>query len=579
MVYNEGMKIKSKIVWVFLPIVILSILSVSMAVLIPARTSIERIAQNYLKFKTDVFHKEVIKQYELLMEGELLSNETLLRSTQSGLIHFAKSRLVEYRQTAKGEEQTDWVVLALNPEGEIELSTADLPFSLTSDESRRLLSHIRQSLGGDTLTTDEIPFTVMELGGDKQVFEGFYFAPFNLYYLIAVKEKAYFSVIDSLLLISGIILVVFILFSFGMTLLLARYLTRPISHIKHSMETIIESGDLSLTVPIEYNDETGQLAHTFNIMTSELNKAYTQIKNYAFQAVLARNDEAKIRNIFQKYVPQDLIDKYFEHPESMLVGDNRKVAVLFSDIRSFTTISEGLKPDELVSCLNDYFTVMVDIILNRKGIVDKYIGDAIMAFFGAPVDHPDDPFQSVMTALEMSRLVKQFNRQQAERGRPEFRIGVGVNWGEVTVGNIGTEKKMDYTVIGDTVNLASRLEGLTKEYRQEVIISEFLYHEVKDKIPCRMLDVVAVKGKTKGVRIFAPNDRLSQSETVAWNHHNLAMRDYLRRDFRSAVAHFDQVLHLLPDDYPAQLLRERCRSLMNKPLPDNWDGVRVLLTK
>ncbi len=133
--------------------------------------------------------------------------------------------------------------------------------------------------------------------------------------------------------------------------------------------------------------------------------------------------------------------------------------MLFSDIRGFTTISEGMSPDDLVSSLNRYFSGQVDIIMNRSGIVDKYIGDAIMAFFGAPVTHDDDALQAILAGIEMSEAVEDFNRQQKELGKPEFHIGVGINYGIVTVGNIGTDKKMDYTVIGDMVNLASRLEG------------------------------------------------------------------------------------------------------------------------
>ena len=249
---------------------------------------------------------------------------------------------------------------------------------------------------------------------------------------------------------------------------------------------------------VEYHDEIGGLAQTFNLMVGELEKAYGQIKSFAFKAVLAQKREQKIRNIFQKYVPKDVIDRFFKNPESMLVGENRILSILFSDIRSFTTISERMTPDELVDSLNRYFNVMVDIIMAKGGIVDKYIGDAIMAFFGAPVKHEDDALQSVMAGLEMEEALAGFNARQKAAGKPEFQIGVGINYGEVTVGNIGTEKKMDYTVIGDMVNLASRLEGLTKQYHQRLIISETLHEKVKDAVPCRLLDSVAVKGKERG---------------------------------------------------------------------------------
>ena len=198
----------------------------------------------------------------------------------------------------------------------------------------------------------------------------------------------------------------------------------------------------------------------------------------------------------------------------MLVGENRILSVLFSDIRSFTSISEKMKPDDLVSELNDYFSVMVDIIMDRKGIVDKYIGDCIMAFFGAPKKHEDDALQSVLAGMDMLEALDGFNAGQEKRGKPPFHIGVGINYGVVTVGNMGTEKKMDYTVIGDAVNLASRLEGLTKHYHQPLIFSESLLSKVKDVMPWRFLDTVAVKGKKTGVKIFtAKKDPRRRGET------------------------------------------------------------------
>jgi class 3 adenylate cyclase len=278
-------------------------------------------------------------------------------------------------------------------------------------------------------------------------------------------------------------------------------------------------------------------------------------------------------------VPADVIDEFFANPEKMLVGENRVISILFSDIRSFTSISEKMMPDDLVNSLNRYFTVMVDIIMARHGIVDKYIGDAIMAFFGAPVRHKDDALQSVLAGIEMSEALGQFNAQQRELGKPEFRIGVGINYGVVTVGNIGTEKKMDYTIIGDMVNLASRMEGLTKKYHQPLLISESLHQKVKDEVDCRLIDTVAVKGKTKGVRIYTVKKRLSEEEKKAWTLHNTAMESYYRRDFDEAIGYFQNAQKIFPDDYASQLIIDRCRQFKVTPPPENWDGVEIMTEK
>jgi class 3 adenylate cyclase/HAMP domain-containing protein len=385
--------------------------------------------------------------------------------------------------------------------------------------------------------------------------------------------------VDRIIRESVIILVAVLLLSVAVLLLLARQLTNPIGRIADTMRGIIHSSDLTARVPVEYKDETGELAHTFNLMIGELDRAYAQIKNYAFQAVLSQKKEHKIRNIFQKYVPQELIDRFFENPEAMLVGENRELSVLFSDIRSFTTISEAMQPDDLVDSLNRYFSVMVDIIMEHNGVIDKYIGDAIMAFFGAPVSREDDPLQSVMAGVAMTEGLHQFNAKQKELGKPEFKIGVGINYGSVTVGNIGTERKMDYTVIGDMVNLASRLEGLTKRYGEEIIISESLFPHVRDLLHWRLLDTVAVKGKTKGVRIFTVRRSLDEETEKAWEHHNRAMRLYYDREFQEAAESFDKVLTLLPTDKSAPAMAERSRRYAKSPPPESWNGVEIMTEK
>jgi class 3 adenylate cyclase len=222
---------------------------------------------------------------------------------------------------------------------------------------------------------------------------------------------------------------------------------------------------------------------------------------------------------------------------------------------------------------------MVDIIMNRKGIIDKYIGDAIMAFWGAPVKHDDDALQSVLAGLDMMDEVEVFNAHQREIGKPEFRIGIGINYGVVTVGNIGCERKMDYTVIGDMVNLASRMEGLTKTYHQPILISESLHMKVQDALPCRLLDTVAVKGKTRGVKIFTVRRSLKPEEERVWSLHNEGMELYYARKFKEAEQKFKAVLEIDPEDFNARQLLDRCVVYAKDPPPEGWDGVEVMKTK
>jgi class 3 adenylate cyclase/HAMP domain-containing protein len=407
----------------------------------------------------------------------------------------------------------------------------------------------------------------------------FAFKPFGWIVFVTEEKGVFYGDVESIFQTTVVILAVACALAVLLLFLLARHLTKPLEDVSQAMRRIISSNDLSEHVPVEYNDEIGQLSHTFNLMLGELDKAYKSIKRFAFDAAVAQKKETKIRNIFQLYVPKDVIEEYFQNPESMLVGNNRPVSILFSDIRSFTTISEKMEPDDLVNSLNRYFALMVDTLMERGGFVDKYIGDAIMAIFGAPTKHEDDALRSVLAGLEMTESLEVFNLGQRERGKPEFRIGVGINYGVVTVGNIGCDKKMNYTVIGDPVNLASRLEGATKMYHQPLLLSQAVCDRVKGHVLCRQVDRIAVKGKSEGVNVYTARSMLGPEESKAWGLHAKAVDIYYKRDFSAAAELFREVHELLPDDYPASIYLERAKDYERTPPPSDWDGVEVLTEK
>jgi hypothetical protein len=202
-----------------------------------------------------------------------------------------------------------------------------------------------------------------------------------------------------------------------------------------------------------------------------------------------------------------------------------------------------------------------------------------MAFWGAPVPGNDDALNAVMAGIEMGEMLVDFNAQLVREGRKPFLTGIGINRGAVTVGNIGAEKKLNYTVIGDPVNLASRLEGLTKQYHQSLIFSESLQMKVKENLPCRLIDKVAVKGKENGVRIFTGKRALAGPESEAWELHNAAMEEYDRRNFDKAAEMFRGVGDLLPGDFPSDLLMKRCQKYVKTPPPASWKGDEVMVTK
>ena len=214
--------------------------------------------------------------------------------------------------------------------------------------------------------------------------------------------------------------------------------------------------------------------------------------------------EKRVKSRLQRYMSKDVVEQLLAGEGNLALGGVRQeVSVLFSDIRSYTTLTESQGAHEIVGMLNEYFSYMVDVIFEHEGILDKFIGDAIMAVFGAPFSRPEvDPANAVNAGLEMMQELARYNRERVARGQIAIDAGVGISSGEVVCGNIGSEKRMDYTVIGDGVNLASRLEGATKMYGASIMMSEFTNARVADKFVTRKLDVIQVKGKTQGVGIY-----------------------------------------------------------------------------
>ena len=217
--------------------------------------------------------------------------------------------------------------------------------------------------------------------------------------------------------------------------------------------------------------------------------------------------EQRLMSTLCRYVTREIAEEVMKQKGQMRLGGTRQpVSILFSDIRSFTTISEQMEPEQIVEFLNDYFAAMVHEIFAEQGTLDKFMGDGIMAVFGAPISRPDDPVRAVRSARGMRRSLRAFNERQRERGGLEIDIGIGISHGESISGNIGSEQRMEYTVIGDSVNLASRLEGLTKNHPYKILINDRIYEQVKDQFACVLLGEEYVKGKAQAVRVYGVPD-------------------------------------------------------------------------
>jgi adenylate cyclase len=294
------------------------------------------------------------------------------------------------------------------------------------------------------------------------------------------------------------------------------------------------------------------------------------------QYVVEEREKRKIRDAFGLYLSPSLARLVSEKPEMLaLGGDKRELTVLFSDIRGFTTISEGLEPETLVELLNTFLGDMTDVIFAHDGMLDKYIGDAIMAVWGAPLPQGDHAVRACRAALDMVSRVRTLDEHYKTRGWPALEIGIGVNSGPMVVGNMGSARRLSYTVIGDNVNLASRLEGLNKLYGSHIIVSEATALEAGETVTARELDLVRVKGKRLPARIFeilAPG-----SERAAWaeiaKRFAAGLAAYRDGRWTDAMSEFAAVLALRPDDGPTQLYLKRCARMAAQPPATEWDGV------
>lgn len=304
--------------------------------------------------------------------------------------------------------------------------------------------------------------------------------------------------------------------------------------------------------------------------------------NMAYGFFIESRGKRLLTGLFGQYVPPELVDEMAKDPGAYsLAGESRELTVLFSDVRGFTTISEGLDPTQLTQLMNDFLTPMTHVIHQHRGTIDKYMGDCIMAFWGAPVHDEQHARHALLAGLDMIKGLEALQDHFKAKGWPPIRIGVGINTGEMTVGNMGSEFRLAYTVMGDAVNLGSRLEGLTKEYGVQIMVSEFTRAAVPDFV-YRELDRVRVKGKDKPVAIFQPICAAGQESPALKEElalHEAALGFYREQNWPLAEEKFAQLQGLYPDRYLYDVYAKRIAYLRQHPPGANWDGAFTFTTK
>ena len=293
--------------------------------------------------------------------------------------------------------------------------------------------------------------------------------------------------------------------------------------------------------------------------------------------------EKRVKSTLSRHMEPAIADQLLESGEDILGGKSADVTILFSDIAGFTSHTEELGPHGTVSLLNEYFTLMVECIQNEGGMLDKFQGDAIMAAFGIPLAHDDDKDRAVRAAVNMIETLREWNSKRSDEGKKLVHNRIGISSAEVVTGNIGSPKRMDYTLIGDGVNLAARLESACKQYSTQILVSDYTYRELKGTYRSREIDSVLVQGKTEPVVIheildFHTQDSFANMMDVL-NSFRFGIEQYRDRQWDRAIEAFQGALDLNPADQPSRIYIERCHIMKESPPPDDWDGVWVMTSK
>jgi len=314
--------------------------------------------------------------------------------------------------------------------------------------------------------------------------------------------------------------------------------------------------------------------------TATLAVNYAGIVSYRF--FFEERERKRVRETFGQYVAPGIVNQLLDRPELLrLGGEEKELTAMFSDIRDFTGISEKLTPSALVELLNEHLSEMTEIIFQNRGTLDKYIGDSIMAFWGAPYPQPDHPENACKAGLAMLKALEAMHVRWDAAGKPRLEIGIGISTGPMLVGNMGSKRRFNFTIMGDNVNLASRLEGLNKTFGTRLIIGESTLEAVKEKMLVRELDLIRVKGKSRPVKIYEllgyRQDTLDLLPRVDRFH--AALEAYRSGEWETAIGMFGELLRDFPEDGPTRVFVQRCWDLIENPPEGDWDGVFVMATK
>ncbi|MBI3195261.1 MAG: adenylate/guanylate cyclase domain-containing protein [Ignavibacteriae bacterium] len=435
-------------------------------------------------------------------------------------------------------------------------------------------------LVGSTLPEDKdlfpVPIATGKQSGD------------NLMYGVEIHANAIQNVLDETALykeswwLDVLLIVVLSLLVFYSTtwLKVFRFRWHAYSEILSALFTLMLLAGILLLAQFLFNAQYYVLTMVNPMLAVVVSYIGATVYNYLGE----RKQKTYIKGLFSRYVSPAVVNSLIENPDRVrLGGEKKELTVFFSDVAGFTSISEQLSPEELVQLLNEYLSEMTALVFKHDGTLDKFVGDAVMAIWGAPLPQRDHALRACKAALEMQEVIFEMNRRWKKEGKPELGARAGINTGDMIVGNMGGARRFDYTVIGDNVNLASRLESANKQYGSRIMIAERTYQLVASEVLVRELDSLVVKGKTQPVKVYEllsfAKDPLPPHGIKFLDVYNRSLELYKHREWEHAITSFEQARKLLGEDYTSKMYISRCRHYINEPPADDWDGAFVLKTK
>ena len=348
---------------------------------------------------------------------------------------------------------------------------------------------------------------------------------------------------------------------------------------------IIVDAEIEVQNPETEKNEKISVNLTILPLTNEDNDGRTdQTENFLGTLLMFEDisSEKRMKSTMSRYMDPGIADQLLEDGSDIMGGLDTTATLLFSDLRSFTSITESLGAQGTVKLLNEYFEIMVECISEQGGMLDKFIGDAIMAAFGLPIAHEDDEDRGVKAGINMISRLWSWNQQREKDGKPPLDMGLGLNTDKIVAGNIGSQKRMDYTMIGDGVNLAARLESACKQYSARILISDYTYKKLKGTYRIRYIDDVVVKGKNEPIGVHEVldyhNDKTFPNLMDVVNHFNEGRKLYKNGDFQKSIQSFEECLKSNSNDNLSKTYIERCNFLIKED-PKNWDGIWVMKSK